>query len=160
MVMIWWVRIDSDRPSSVCNYESNRKEREKKINNLTKILVTKKKKSDQWNFSSNGKKSPTKRNIWNYCRKMNLENQQKCHRTHSFQQFFLCSSLGFFCQSLSRLCVTKCIFILTHTETDQTESNWKCNCYLTYRKVEVACAQSVYYLIMEKIYIYKKNITK
>lgn len=70
----------------------------KKINNLTKILVTKKKKSDQWNFSSDGKKSPTKRNIWNYCRKMNLENQQKCHRTHSFQQFFLCSSLGiFFC---------------------------------------------------------------
>lgn len=86
MVMIWWAP-NWQRPSKYLNFKTDgytvKREREKeKRAALANILVTEKR---QWNSSW---KTLTKRNIWNYCRKMNLENQQKCHWANSFNSFF------------------------------------------------------------------------
>lgn len=91
----------------------------KKKKTWRKILVTEKR---------NGMfcgKSWTKRNIWNYCRKMNLENQQKCHWANSFRSFFSSPS-------------TRGIL------RDREKGEPMCNCYLTYRKVAMAYAHQTF----------------
>lgn len=106
MVMIWWAP-NWQRPSKYLNFKTDgytdKREKERKKAALANILVTEKR---QWNFSW---KTLTKRNIWNYCRKMNLENQQKCHWANSFNRFF------FIC-----LCVQF---------SGSLETNWYCKLY-------------------------------
>lgn len=115
MVMIWWAP-NWQRPSKYLNFKTDgytdKREREKKAA-LANILVTEKR---QWNFSW---KTLTKRNIWNYCRKMNLENQQKCHWASSFNRFFHLSLRPVFGVSWDELILQAIRCVVSSTWTSQ-----------------------------------------
>lgn len=116
---LWWwsdeLRIDSDRPSTSTSRQMDiqTRERERKKAALANILVTEKR---QWNFSW---KTLTKRNIWNYCRKMNLENQQKCHWANSFNRFFHLSLRPVFGVSWDELILQAIRCVVSSTWTSQ-----------------------------------------